>query len=81
MSGASRTVELEVPASRLAAPTSATHSTGSMAASKDTRERSVRIREAYSASPPPAVTGHGGSVMPNNGSNVNNNNHWLMDDC
>lgn len=39
VSGASRTVELEVPASRLVAPTSATRSTECMASSKDTRER------------------------------------------
>lgn len=43
MSGASRTVELEVPASRLVAPTSATLSTGCMASRKDIRERSVCV--------------------------------------
>lgn len=43
MSGASRTVELEVPASRLVAPTSATLSTGCMASRKDIRESSVWV--------------------------------------
>lgn len=43
MSGASTTVELEAPASRLVAPTSATHSTGCMASSKDTRESCARV--------------------------------------